>query len=306
MLLDFHCSFIRSETGCEPAAHGTDDFACRGCDEVITSAPGDGVPWHWHKDFEAILAVSGSLLVLVPNEEIELAPGMAVFINSGCPHAVHSKGEGRLRSVIFSDFFVAGDEGSAIMSRYVRPLAHADGLKYVLFSPDDVDGGRAARNLKLAIDAIEAERPGFEIEARNRISQMLFEAWELAGSPAPVDAEECLDANRAELMRDFIAEHYAEKVTVGQIAAAGGVCERESLRCFTKEFGVSPSRYLMICRLNRASELLAGTDMDVAEIARMVGIPSPSNFSQLFRRDFNCTPRAFRSRARVQQPLQVP
>ncbi len=71
--------------------------------------------------------------------------------------------------------------------------------------------------------------------------------------------------------------------------------ERECLRRFNATFGVSPSRYLAMVRLSKAAELLASTSGSVAEVARAAGIKSPRNFSQLFKRDYGCTPRAWRA-----------
>ena len=46
----------------------------------------DSVPVHWHKEFEFIIATKGIVTVLLDGTRLELTPGEAVFINSGCLH----------------------------------------------------------------------------------------------------------------------------------------------------------------------------------------------------------------------------
>ncbi len=54
---------------------------------------------------------------------------------------------------------------------------------------------------------------------------------------------------------------------------------------------------LKVVRLRKAAELLATTDVPVAEVARMVGFSSRSNFSQAFHAMHDMDPTAFRRRS---------
>ena len=298
MLLGPHCNVVMAQNGNEVASHGDEAFPIRGFDETVSTEPGDNVPWHWHADFEAILCVEGEMDVSVGEETIALAPGDAVFVNANRPHAVETDTTGRLRSVVFGATLVSGARDSAIDLRYVQPVANADGLNMLVFHANEASDSAAVRHLAQAVDALEEEAAGFEICVRDHVSQLMLEIWKRAGSSKKEQKQASLSSERAALMSEYIAEHFAEPVAVSDIADAAGVSEREALRCFTREFGVSPSRYLMMKRLARAAELLAGTYMPVAEVARAVGIQSPSNFAQLFRRDYHCTPREYRTHTR--------
>ena len=48
--------------------------------------------------------------------------------------------------------------------------------------------------------------------------------------------------------------------------------------------------YIRIKRLNKAAHLLLTSDMQISEIALMVGFTEPSNFTKSFIRQFNLTP----------------
>ena len=298
MLYGPYCTLTLDETSQELNAAGNKGFSCIGYDECFGYEPGSDLGWHWHEAFEAILCIEGAFKLHVADEEVTLTPGTAAFINAWRPHAGFGEPKARIRSVVFDDDFVGGGAGSLITKRYVEPLKAASEIDLLVFNPDEERDEPFARHLARALDALEGEATGYEIEARAHISQMFLCAWDAAGSPSPVTPSDAVSPARTALMCDYISEHYAEPVTVGGIASAADVSEREALRCFTREFGVGPSRYLMMKRLARAAELLTSTYMPIAEVGRSVGIQSPSNFAQLFRRDYHCTPREYRSRTK--------
>jgi AraC-like DNA-binding protein len=58
--------------------------------------------------------------------------------------------------------------------------------------------------------------------------------------------------------------------------------------------GLSPGRFLMQFRLNKALGLLLGTDLNIQEISFQTGFKSPSYFSRAFQKTFLHTPRLMR------------
>jgi AraC family transcriptional regulator len=57
---------------------------------------------------------------------------------------------------------------------------------------------------------------------------------------------------------------------------------------------VPPHRYLLERRIERAAELLAGTDLPVTAVALEVGFASGPHLSRAFRAATGCTPRDYR------------
>jgi len=62
---------------------------------------------------------------------------------------------------------------------------------------------------------------------------------------------------------------------------------------------VSPHRYVIQCRLKRARELLATTQLSLTEIALISGFADQAHFSRRFHESIGEPPREFRRRARV-------
>ena len=59
--------------------------------------------------------------------------------------------------------------------------------------------------------------------------------------------------------------------------------------------GMSASEFIRSQRLKLAVQLLAESDVSIAEIGYRVGFNSPSYFSKCFRDAYNCTPNEYLS-----------
>jgi AraC-like DNA-binding protein len=88
----------------------------------------------------------------------------------------------------------------------------------------------------------------------------------------------------------------ARKWTVAELAAAQNVSVSLLDERFRAALGMPPIRYLTSWRMHLAQELLLGTDLGVATIARRVGYDSEEAFSRAFKRKFDQPPSVWRQR----------
>jgi AraC-like DNA-binding protein len=70
-------------------------------------------------------------------------------------------------------------------------------------------------------------------------------------------------------------------------------------RLFKRSTGLSPHRFIVSRRIERAKQLLAAADVSIAAISRTVGFRTPSHFATVFRRSAGVTPSAYRSAVRA-------
>ena len=76
---------VADDEGRELVQHGSALFPIACYEEDLKSY---SVAWHWHEEFEYILAVKGPLAVDVSKARLVLQTGQGVFVNSGVFHAV--------------------------------------------------------------------------------------------------------------------------------------------------------------------------------------------------------------------------
>lgn len=95
---------------------------------------------------------------------------------------------------------------------------------------------------------------------------------------------------------EFINNNFGNKISNKQIAEITGYHEYHLNRLFIKHTGQSLHQYLVTIRINRAKELLLGTDMSLSEIAQRCGFAGSSHFSSYFKQSVGITPYRYREK----------
>ena len=102
----------------------------------------------------------------------------------------------------------------------------------------------------------------------------------------------------AQLAAEYIMNHYEEPITVEGLAAYAAVSHSSLYRRFVKRFQVSPKRFLLEYRIQRACALLAETSCSIQEISNSVGFEDPFYFSRAFKEVKGVSPRQYAARVR--------
>ena len=104
-----------------------------------------------------------------------------------------------------------------------------------------------------------------------------------------------LDTERVQNMIAYIHEHFAENVTLADIAASAAVGERECERAFKRLIGVTPKQYVVKYRVSQAASMLfTRPDLSIGRVGLECGFNSGTVFSRTFRDYYNITPREYR------------
>ncbi len=88
--------------------------------------------------------------------------------------------------------------------------------------------------------------------------------------------------------------HYAEPISLDDLAAIGNMSRRTLTREFTRALGISPINYLIHERVNRARDLLQDNRISITEAAYRVGFQDSNYFSRMFRAVVGHSPREAR------------
>lgn len=93
-----------------------------------------------------------------------------------------------------------------------------------------------------------------------------------------------------------LLERPAERFTVQRLAAIAGMSRSKFALHFAETLGQTPMNLLREIRLQKAREMLATTNLPIAEVAHKTGFSSRSNFSSLFRKTYGMDPSRFRKK----------
>ena len=94
----------------------------------------------------------------------------------------------------------------------------------------------------------------------------------------------------------YLRSHYAEKLSVAQLAAQCGLSPSAFLRHFKQETGTTPSAFLIDHRLNIAAVQLENSAANIQTVAEQTGFYDQFYFSRCFRRKYGVPPLQYRQK----------
>ncbi len=98
-------------------------------------------------------------------------------------------------------------------------------------------------------------------------------------------------------VQDYLINHVAECVQVGELANVAGVSTRELYRTFKEATGLTPVQYHQRLRIELATTLLPNRSLSIEEIAFKCGFEDVRHFRRLWQRHFGMSPSASRASA---------
>ena len=232
------------------------------------------MPRHFHDEIQIGVCEGGMRRMQIGAHVHEATVGHIVVIPSGHAHAILMRaGNGATGQVIFvppSRFAAEADE-LGVTDRELKPLA-----------------GRLPAYWR-ALTLSYALAHGTALEQATLWLELVHELLQVASSPI---------RNRAEpfairLAEEYLRAHYAETVSLDDLAFQVGLNKYYLVRAFRKTVGVPPHTYQIQLRIAEAKlQLAAGRP--ASEIAVMLGFADQSHFVRTFRRYVGIAPGRYR------------
>lgn len=226
----------------------------------------------------------------------------------------------------FDALFVAGGQGALRAARDARVI---DWLRIVLPKAAAVEAigeGRmlidAARAGPHAVDATSRVRGGGGGFGAARAALAIVErdlgGDAVRGIAARLDLDDAADpaeqdgdvrngtpVDRVRATAIWLRNNYGRAISVSDAVRVSAMSERNFLRHFKQEIGMTPSEFLLQVRLDRTVTLLMETDFPIGTIARQCGWGNGDRLAKIFRRHLDVTPSEYRSRARSREVARV-
>lgn len=92
----------------------------------------------------------------------------------------------------------------------------------------------------------------------------------------------------------YMQQHFAEKITIEELAKKVRMSESNFIRVFKKDTGLTPMDYLIGIRIEKAKKLLMAGTKNITEISLLCGFSSTSHFSYSFSKHTGISPSKYR------------
>lgn len=106
------------------------------------------------------------------------------------------------------------------------------------------------------------------------------------------------ESQRFGLLLDWLHNNIAQKHTLDALASQVGMSPRTLMRRFQESTGLTPARWLMNERLNRAQQALNTSHISIEQIAQQTGFGSANSLRYHFQKRFGISPQALRNQMR--------
>ncbi|MFF2482382.1 helix-turn-helix domain-containing protein [Paenibacillus sp. NPDC058071] len=251
---------------------------------------------HWHPDLEFISVLDGHMHFFVNGETVRLDKGQGIFVSSKRLHYGFSSDSTDCTYIVVAVHpSLLGQEGW-IGKEYWEEKFGIHANDFIVFS-DQTDWHQ---EVLLMINRLYDE---MDSPKRNPL-RLLSSAMALCAIIG--DHMEAKKENMAKdqswtsvwKMTAFIHDHYENKITLEDIAAAGAVSRSRCCDLFGRFVGQSPNAYLVRYRIQKSCEMLLETDRTVSEIALCCGFQSASYFTYVFRKELGIVPHDYRKQPR--------
>jgi DNA-binding response OmpR family regulator len=173
-------------------------------------------------------------------------------------------------------------------------------IPVIFLSGADADDDRI---LGLSIGGVDFVSKPFspgELAARIQVHLNLAKRQH-APAPAPgtaeatePEAESDPDAVLVNAVKRLIADNLAALPGLAEIARSVGTYREKLSQVFREQTGMTVFGFIREERIRRGEELLKDTDIDVQDIALLIGFNNAGNFATAFRERMGVTPTAYR------------
>ena len=247
------------------------------------------VPPHWHTAIEINYVINGGADIILSDRTIHLGPGDINLLDSTVIHAVRS---------------IHGNDSIVIQLPYPMLVRYIPDFDRLAFSYDchatDPDSMRKRRDL---IKVLEQMQDIFEKKPDGGIlkfNSLIFELMHLIyqNLAHPKTSEQLLltekTFDRLKVIMRYSDEHYAEPITLSQIASVVALQEAYFCHFFKQKMGVTYFQYLNELRLSRIYSDLLTTDLPVKDLMEKHGFTNYKVFRRMFLDKFHTTPGEYR------------
>jgi AraC-like DNA-binding protein len=105
-------------------------------------------------------------------------------------------------------------------------------------------------------------------------------------------------AQRLAPVLDYIDRNVEKDLGREKLASLVHLSPTRFYAVFVAALGVAPSEYVQRLRLQRAQQLLLGSELSIKEISAQVGHSDPFHFSRIFKRECGTSPQHYRTKMR--------
>lgn len=295
--MDFSNQLTKIETDdslMEIVSHGDDAYPFSYYYENLALYDFHCVDWHWHNEFEFVFIESGDVFCDIGAAHFTLHTGQGIMINSKVLHKLKSESDAIIPNFLFKPSFIAPTD-SLIYDKFVSPVLSSS-LEYVIFQ-EDIAWQSAALDIIKKIIKLQDSCDNREISVAIKVQQLWLLLLENLSFKSFENKTTINSRARLQLMMQYIHAHFAESISLEDIANSVAISKSSALHLFQTGIKMTPINYLINYRLKQAALLLINTEKKIVTIALESGFNGVDHFCRTFKNTYGITPTDYRKQS---------
>lgn len=282
----------------EIKSHGSYEFPVLISYERLSYFDTKEFPWHWHPEIELTLILEGEIAYQANDSLYELKAGEGLFCNTNVLHSGHGlhTPDCSYLSITFHPRLLYGYNSSVMQTKYMNRILKSPALASIHLTPQIPWHKKILKKMEKIRKLEQAHTTSLELQIQIALLEIWRRIFEHVELPEDDVLENDRDTERIRRIMEYIQTHYAEKITLEDLADQIHLCKSESCRLFKRYMNESMFDYLLDYRVERSLEFLRQSGYDVTGVAGMVGFSNPGYFAKIFRRKMGCTPLEYRKK----------
>lgn len=276
-----------------------DSFPFRIGYEEITNYVGSTFKCHWHSELEFTYICSGSMIYQANNTEYLLKEGDAIFVNQNCLHSGTSYRNSKCEyfAITFLPNLIAGHKNSIFESKYLAELLSSEQLPYAYFNAD-CDDSKHIISILLKLEKVcKGKINGYELLIESKLFELFFYLYQDVYCKLPKEPlKQQKNIIQIKSGLDYMHAHYKENISLDDIASSCNLSKSSCCRLFKKTVHETPFNYLLNYRMQKSFPYLLNSEMNITQVAGLVGFTSSSYFTEIFHRLLGMTPSEYRKK----------
>lgn len=238
---------------------------------------------HTHACAEMFFVVGGRGQFRIEDKLYPVEENDLIVVN---PHVRHTETSIDSKSL---EYIVLGIEGLELMvsEEESNPFA------IINFKSSGSDIHFLLTNM---LKELETKAPGYETVCQDLLDILVIRLMRGSDFSAKLIPSNVQVSKEGAAVHRYIESHFKENVTLDDLAEVAHLNKYHMTHLFTRDYGISPIKYLLSLRIKESCYLLRTTDHPLSQIARITGFSSPSYFSQSFRKAEGISPTDYRAK----------
>lgn len=251
---------------------------------------------HWHEHIQFFYFIEGQAVITCNSKKLNVIRNDIAVVNVNELHSMESLCNNLCYYIIRVDLaFLFSNQVDSCQTKFMLPLAQ----NLILFKNLVRNDIEVIECTKKIIEEYNLKHIGFELAIKAYIYRLVVLLMRnyIEKILTKEEFDHKMDKlNSFNLILKYIDSNYTKKINIKELSAIIHVNGFYFCRLFKQITGETAMEYINRLRLNKASQLLLESNLNITEIALACGFDDPNYFSRIFKKAKSISPSELRKK----------